>query len=178
MGKSGFGKTTLLKLISGIEKPNNGKITVDKIDKNSISDAEWMNKIGYVTQENILFNCSITDNMKYVKEDVSIEEIKKACTLAEIHEFIDSLPEKYNTVIGEHGYKLSGGQRQRLAIARILLKNPRILLLDEATASLDAENEKKILLNIMDICKKQKSAIIIVAHRKETLSICDTIIGV
>ncbi|MBI4712417.1 MAG: ABC transporter ATP-binding protein [Planctomycetes bacterium] len=142
VGPTGSGKSTLLDLIARFYDPTQGAIRIDGIDIRKIRLASLLNHIAIVGQEPFLFNASIRENIGYGRRDATDEEIRAAAKTAYIADFIESLPEKYQTVIGERGVKLSGGERQRIAIARAILKNPSILLLDEATSALDTESEK------------------------------------
>lgn len=175
MGASGSGKTTLLKLITGMLYPDTGELIFHGNSIRSFSTTEYLKHISYIQQETILFNSSIRENMLYAKQDLSDNEIENACRQSGIADFIESLPEKYNTIIGEKGVRLSGGQRQRLAIARSLLKDSDVLILDEATCSLDRKVEVEILNTLSTLDRKK--TLVMVAHRKESLEICDRIIS-
>ena len=132
------------------------------------------NKISLVSQDIVLFDDTVENNIKYAKFDAKHDEIKKACELAAADEFIDSLPEKYSTAIGENGVRLSGGQKQRLSIARAILKNSPIILLDEATSSLDAESEEKVQNAIFNLTKNKTT--LVIAHRLSTIKKADNIV--
>jgi ATP-binding cassette subfamily B protein/subfamily B ATP-binding cassette protein MsbA len=162
-GKSGEGKSTLIKLLLSLIKPSYGKIQINDIDLDSIKKQNIFKGIGTVMQENQFFNLSIKDNLKLIAPDATDDEIKEASKLALIDEFIESLPEKYDSVIGERGIKLSGGQKQRLAIARMILHKPQVAILDEATSSLDAVTEKQILSNLNDFFKGK--TLIVISHK-------------
>lgn len=150
-----------------------GKITFDGVDIKDI-DLEYLrSNIGVVNQDTYLFNDTILENLRYAKEDATQEEIEEACKNANIHDFIVSLPDKYETLVGNGGLKLSGGERQRIAIARVLLKNPKILILDEATSALDSINESAIQQALDRILVGRTS--IIIAHRLSTVLKADKI---
>lgn len=167
VGRSGSGKSTITKLIQRLYVPERGRILIDGHDIAVIDSASLRDQIGVVLQENTLFNRSVRDNIALANPLASIEEVVAAARLAGAHEFICELPEGYDTSLGENGTGLSGGQRQRIAIARALLKNPRILIMDEATSSLDYESER-IIQDAMDrICRDR--SVIIVAHRLSAL---------
>lgn len=174
IGASGCGKTTCAHLLMGYWDVTKGCITIDDKDIKNVSSLFLSKLIGNVGQEVILFNKSIFENVALGKKDASLEEVIKACKKARIHEFISSLPKKYNTNIGEMGLRLSGGERQRISIARSILKNPPILILDEATASIDRENEKAILEVLKEI--SEGKTVITIAHRLKTIKDADKII--
>lgn len=174
VGKSGCGKTTLIKLILGLHKPQAGNILVDGYDINNVNSICLHQNIGVVMQDSILFNLSIRDNLLLAKPSATDEQMREACKMAYIDEFIESLPDKYKTVIGEKGVKLSGGQKQRLAIARVLLANPNIVIFDEATSSLDHESEKMIHKAIDNI--SMGKTVIIIAHRLSSVVSADRVI--
>ncbi|NER27274.1 MAG: ABC transporter ATP-binding protein [Symploca sp. SIO1C4] len=163
VGPSGSGKSTLVNLLVRFYDCNHGRILFDKIDIREVSQASLRSQIAVVSQETILFNCSISDNIRLGNLTINNKEIETAAKAAEINDFIESLPEGYNTIIGERGMSLSGGQKQRIALARALAKNPEILILDEATSALDAITEAKILETIKHIAKDL--TIINITHR-------------
>ena len=173
VGASGSGKSTLFKLISGLYTKYEGNILIDGM----ISKPETVNrireKISIVTQENYLFPISIKDNIKCGKKDSTIEEVMEAAKDANIHEFIMSLPEAYDTILGENGSSISGGQRQRICIARAYISKPQILLLDEPTASLDTETERLISKSLEELMVGKTT--IIIAHRLSTIQDCTRI---
>ncbi len=174
VGPSGAGKTTVASLIARFFDPLKGKITLDNNDLRDVQLFSLRKNIGYVSQETILFNASLRDNIRMGKLDATDGEIEKAAKLANIHEFIVTLRKKYNTLVGERGVNLSGGQKQRISIARAILKNPKIIILDEATSSLDSESEEKVQ-EALDYATKGKTTIII-AHRLSTIKNVDKII--
>lgn len=174
VGRSGSGKSTLAKLIQRLYLPESGRILIDGIDL-SLADPAWLRRqIGVVLQESFLFNGSVRDNIAFHYSQASMEEVIRVANLAGAHEFVLELPEGYDTIVGERGTALSGGQRQRIAIARALLTNPRILIFDEATSSLDSESEAIIQRNLRQIC--QGRTVILIAHRLSTLRIAERII--
>ena len=174
VGSSGSGKTTLVNLINRFYDTDSGKILIDNIEIKNIKLKSLRSLIGMVTQESILFNDTIKNNILIGDPAASEETLIKAAKIANAHEFIDSLPEKYLTNIGDGGNKLSGGQKQRLAIARAIIKNPPILILDEATSSLDSESEKSVQVALKNVMKNRTS--IVIAHRLSTISNVDKII--
>lgn len=176
IGKSGSGKTTLLKLITGMLVPTSGQISFSGVDLQHIDIAAMYKKIGFVMQENILFHASIKDNLLYAKSDATEDELIKVCKMACIYDFIERLPEGWNTIIGEKGIKLSGGQRQRLVLARLFLQDVDIFIFDEATSALDQLSESIVHDAINNIAREK--TIIVVSHRESSLSLCDRIIKI
>ena len=166
VGHSGAGKSTMINLCMRLYDPSLGKITIDGVDIKDIPPEELRNNIGVVFQETYLFSGSIFDNIAYARPDASLDEVI-AAKAANAHEFITKLPDGYNTVIGENGHSLSGGERQRVSIARAILKNPKILILDEATSSLDPETEIKIQEALTRLIEGRTT--IAIAHRLSTL---------
>jgi subfamily B ATP-binding cassette protein HlyB/CyaB len=174
VGPSGSGKSTLAKLIQRLYVPESGRILVDNVDIASV-DAAWLRRqLGIVLQENVLFNCSIRENIALAEPGAPIERIMAAAKLAGAHEFILELPEGYDTAVGERGSTLSGGQRQRIAIARALITEPRILIFDEATSALDYESERIIQENMGRIATGR--TVFIVAHRLSTVRFANRIL--
>ncbi len=174
IGKSGAGKSTLVDLLLNLYSPTKGSIIVDGLELDKISLSSWREKIGIVNQDIFLFHDTIEDNIRFGNEKASMEDIIKVSKLAYADDFIQKLPEKYETIVGEKGQKLSGGERQRVALARALIKNPEILILDEATAQLDSHSEK-LIQEAIDNLRKEKT-IIIIAHRLSTIINADEII--
>jgi len=174
VGRSGSGKTTMTKLLMRVYDPNEGQVLVDGFDIRQIKKEDLRRNIGIVPQEPILFNSSIGYNIGYSLENATKEEIENAAKLANLHDFIVTLEKGYDTVVGERGVKLSGGQKQRLAIARVFLLNPKIIIFDEATSHLDSESER-LIQNSMEKLAKGKTMIII-AHRLSTIMKADKII--
>jgi ATP-binding cassette subfamily B protein len=173
IGPSGSGKSTIIKLIQRFYDPENGSISLDGIDLKSIKQKSLRNSIGIVLQEPLLFNESIRNNIAYGRKDASLEEIIEAAKIANIHERIMEMPEGYNSVAGERGSNLSLGERQRIAIARAVLLDPPILILDEATASLDVEVEASVQKAIERVTKNRTT--ITIAHRLTTIAKSDVI---
>lgn len=173
IGPSGSGKSTILNLITKSYLPENGIITIDDVDIRDLDEATFKDAISIVSQSPYIFNMSIKDNLLLVNPNASLEEIDRVCKQACLYDYINSLPDKYDTVIGEGGVNLSGGQKQRLAIARTLLKNSPILLFDEATSALDNQTQSEIKSTLDNL--KNEYTIIIVAHRLSTIQDCDTI---
>ncbi|KAL6292832.1 hypothetical protein ACE6H2_000974 [Prunus campanulata] len=173
VGESGSGKSTVISLIERFYDPLAGEVLIDGINLKEFQ-LKWIRqKIGLVSQEPVLFTCSIKDNIAYGKDGATTEEIRAAAELANAAKFVDKLPQGLDTMVGEHGTQLSGGQKQRVAIARAILKDPRILLLDEATSALDAESER-IVQEALDRIMVNRTTVI-VAHRLSTVRNADTI---
>lgn len=173
VGPSGSGKSTLCDLVLRFLKPSGGGICVDGKNINTLNINSWRNLIGYIPQDIFLFNATVKDNILIGKPDVNDEEVFAAARLAAANDFIEKLPRKYDTIIGDNGVNLSGGERQRIAIARALVRNPKILIFDEATSSLDEESEKLILKSIKTLAFGK--IVIIISHRFSTLRIADFI---
>ena len=174
VGPSGAGKTTVTYLIPRLYDPTSGVIRMDGHDLRDVALDSLSSVIGMVTQENYLFHDTIRTHLTYAKMDATQEEIESAARAANIHNFIMDLPDGYDTIVGERGYRLSGGEKQRIALARVILKNPRILVLDEATSSLDSESESLI----QDALKKVMAGRtnIVIAHRLSTILAADLIL--
>jgi subfamily B ATP-binding cassette protein HlyB/CyaB len=174
VGSSGSGKSTLAKLIQRLYVPESGRVLIDGVDL-SMVDLAWLRRqIGVVLQENVLFNCSVRDNIALTDPTMSMQRVIAAASLAGAHEFILELPEGYDTIIGERGNSLSGGQRQRIAIARTLISDPRILIFDEATSALDYESERVIQQNMKEIARGR--TVFVIAHRLSTVRNSDRIV--
>ena len=167
VGPSGSGKTTISQLIARLYDPTNGKVTVGNVNINEVSRDEIRRNIGVVTQDSHLFHDSIKNNLIYAKEDATDSEIWSALESAQISDFVNSLPEKLDTIVGDRGYRLSGGEKQRIAIARVFLKQPRIVILDEATAHLDNENEAAVQVALATVLENRTS--VVIAHRLSTI---------
>ncbi len=173
VGPSGAGKTTITSLVPRFYDPQSGTVRVDGYDVRDLTLASLRENIGIVTQETYLFHDTIGVNLRYARPDATDEEMIAAARAANIHAFIASLPDGYDTIVGERGHKLSGGERQRLAIARVLLKNPRILILDEATSALDSGNEAAIQEALVPLMQGRTS--LVIAHRLSTILNADVI---
>ena len=176
VGPSGAGKTTIAYLIPRLYDPTDGKVSIDGTDVREISLASLSELIGFVTQESYLFHTTLRSNMLYGKPDATQEEIEAAARAAYIHERIMEFPEGYDTVVGERGYRLSGGERQRLAIARVILHQPRLLILDEATSSLDTTGERYVQAALEPLMKGRTT--IAIAHRLSTVMAADVIYAI
>lgn len=174
VGHSGAGKSTVINLCMRLYDPGMGKITIGGVDIKSVSPKELRDNIGVVFQETYLFSGSIFENIAYARPDASPDEVISAAKAANAHEFITKLPDGYNTIIGENGHTLSGGERQRVSIARAILKNPKILILDEATSSLDPETEIKIQEALTRLIEGRTT--IAIAHRLATLRNADRLV--
>jgi len=174
VGKTGSGKSTLINLIPRFYDPTEGEIEVNGINIKELKLKPYRKLIGIVSQDVVMFNGTIYENIAVSNPNATFEEVVQAAKVAKIHDFIESLPQKYNTIIGEEGINLSGGQKQRIAIARAVLKNPHLLILDEATSALDSETEKAVQNAIDEIFKDR--IIISVAHRLSTVINSDLII--
>ena len=174
VGPSGAGKTTLSYLIPRLYDPTGGRILIDGHDLKDVTLDSLNDSVGMVTQETYLFHDTILTNLLYARMDATREQVEAACRAANIHDFITDLPDGYNTIVGERGYRLSGGEKQRLAIARVILKDPRVLVLDEATSSLDSQSEALIQDALETIMEKRTS--IVIAHRLSTILAADQIL--
>lgn len=167
VGPSGAGKSTIINMLIGFYKPGEGKILINGKSLQEYSLKSWREKVGFVTQETLLFNMSIKENILLGKQAATEEEVFEAAKQAAIHDFILTLPDKYDTQVGDRGMKLSGGQKQRIAIARAILRDPEIYIFDEATSSLDNESEKLIQKSIETLGRKK--TVIVIAHRLTTI---------
>jgi len=174
VGKSGAGKSTLINLMSRLYDVDSGALQVDGVDVRQIRQADLRRNIGVVLQETFLFTGSILQNISYAKPDATREEVIAAAISAHAHEFIISKVDGYDTLVGERGSRLSGGEKQRIAIARAILRNPRILILDEATSSVDVETEEKIQQALANLTRGRTT--IAIAHRLATLRNCDQLV--
>jgi ATP-binding cassette subfamily B protein len=174
VGPSGAGKTTLTYFIPRLYDPDSGQVLLDGHDLRDVSLKSLSETVGAVTQETYLMHTTIRENLRVAKPNATDEELEQACKLAAIHDHIAGLPEGYDTVVGERGYKLSGGEKQRLAIARVLLKNPKVLILDEATSALDTHSERLIQASLSGLMAGRTTFAI--AHRLSTILAADQIL--
>lgn len=174
VGPSGAGKTTVTYLLPRLYDPTQGRITLDGHDLRDVTQESLANQIGMVTQETYLFHDTVRTNLLYAKPDATQSELEAAAKAANIHDFIAELPERYDTLVGERGYRLSGGEKQRLAIARVILKDPRILILDEATSHLDSRSEALIQEALEPLFAGRTS--LVIAHRLSTILAADKIL--
>jgi ABC-type multidrug transport system fused ATPase/permease subunit len=176
VGSSGSGKSTLSGLVAAFYRPTSGRILVDGHDLASVRLADYRSQLGVVLQDNFLFDGTVFENIAYARPDASADEVRQAAAIARCDDFVEKLPDGYDTVVGERGVKLSGGQRQRVAIARAILADPRILILDEATSSLDSESEAAIQEGLTELMKGRTTFVI--AHRLSTIRRADAILVV
>jgi len=176
VGPSGAGKTTITYLVPRLYDVDSGAVEIDGHNVKDIALASLSQLIGVVTQETYLFNASIRENLLYAREDATEEEMIAAAKAAAIHDRIVELDDGYDTIVGERGYKLSGGEKQRIAIARVILKNPRILILDEATSALDTHSERLIQAALEPLMKNRTT--LAIAHRLSTILAADIILVV
>jgi ATP-binding cassette subfamily B protein len=173
VGPSGAGKSTLLDLVLRFYDPQSGRVLLDSVDVRQLTPEVLRSHIAIVSQQPALFTGSVLDNIRFGRPDASLDEARAAAEAAFANEFIEQLPEGYNSYLGEAGVRLSGGQRQRIAIARAILNDPEILLLDEATSALDAESERKVQQALEKLMKGRTS--LIIAHRLATVKNVDRI---
>jgi ATP-binding cassette subfamily B protein len=174
VGPSGAGKTTITYLLPRLYDPTEGSITLDGHDLREITQESLAHQIGMVTQESYLFHDTVRANLLYARPNATQAELDAACQAANIHDLLTALPDGYDTVVGERGYRLSGGEKQRLAIARVILKNPRILILDEATSHLDSHSEALIQAALVPLFEGRTS--LVIAHRLSTILAADKIL--
>ncbi|HLJ83060.1 MAG TPA: ATP-binding cassette domain-containing protein, partial [Candidatus Eremiobacteraceae bacterium] len=173
VGPSGAGKTTIMQLLPRFYDPQGGRVLLDGYDVRDLRLDSLRRNIGIVTQETYLFHASIAENLRYGNPDATDDELVAACKAANIYELVASLPDGLQTIVGERGHKLSGGERQRIAIARVLLKDPRVLILDEATSSLDSTSERLIKEALVPLMRGRTN--LVVAHRLSTVLRADVI---
>jgi ATP-binding cassette, subfamily B, bacterial len=174
IGHTGSGKTTLASLVPRFYDATQGRVTIDGVDVRDVTVASLRREIGVIAQDPFLFSATVRENIAFGRPDATDEQVVHAAQLAQAHEFISALPDGYDTVIGERGITLSGGQRQRVAIARALVVDPRILILDDATASVDATTEAKIREGLREAMRDRTT--IIIAHRLSTIALADTVV--
>lgn len=173
VGKSGSGKTTLVDILMGFYEPTSGQVFIDEVPLTEFEMLSWRQRIGFVPQDPFLFHTSIKDNLLWAREEASQAELEEACEQANAIEFVRRLPRQMDTIVGDRGIRLSGGQRQRIALARALLRKPEILILDEATSSLDSHSELLIQESVEQI--SQHMTVVAVAHRLSTIKKADRI---
>jgi ABC-type multidrug transport system fused ATPase/permease subunit len=174
IGHTGSGKTTLTSLVARFYDVTSGRVVIDGADVRDVKLESLRSEIGVISQDPFLFSASVRENIAFGKADAADEEVREAARLAQADEFVDRLPDGYDTVIGERGITLSGGQRQRIAIARALIVDPRILILDDATASVDATTEARIRLGLREAMRGRTT--LIIAHRLSTIALADEIV--
>jgi len=174
VGPSGAGKTTITYLLPRLYDPSEGRVLLDGHDLRSLSQEHLARHVGMVTQETFLFHDTIRNNLLYARPEATQEELEAACRAANIHDFIAGLPERYDTLVGERGYRLSGGEKQRVSIARVILKNPKVLILDEATSHLDSQSEALIQQAMEHVMHGRTS--LVIAHRLSTVMGADRIL--
>jgi len=173
VGESGSGKSTITDLVLGLQMPNEGSVLIDEIQLSDYKQKSFRNRVGYVPQEPILFHSSIRDNLLWSSGSASEEDLWRALDVANAASFVKQLPQGMDTIVGDRGTRISGGQRQRIALARALLRKPDLLILDEATSSLDNESERLIKESIEGLSKS--TTILIVAHRLSTIKNADQV---
>jgi subfamily B ATP-binding cassette protein MsbA len=176
VGPSGSGKSTIISLIAAFHEPTDGTVTIDGIDLSTVRLDSYRTQLGVVLQDTFLFDGTIEENIAFAKPNATKEQIMEACHIARVDEFAERFELKYDTIVGERGVKLSGGQRQRVSIARAILANPRILILDEATSSLDSESEALIQEGLNHLMQGRTTFVI--AHRLSTIRRADQILVV
>ena len=174
VGPSGAGKTTITALVARFADPQTGRLLIDGTDLREVTLASWTAQLGMVFQDTFLFHASIAENLRYARPDATDTDLVNAATAAHLHEFITSLPDGYDTIVGERGHRLSGGEKQRVAIARVILRDPRILILDEATSNLDSVSEHHIRAALRPLLHGRTS--IVIAHRLSTILAADQIL--
>jgi subfamily B ATP-binding cassette protein MsbA len=176
VGPSGAGKSTIIGLVCAFHAPQSGRVLVDGVDLSTVRLDSYRGRLGVVLQETFLFDGTIRENVAFARPEAGGEEIEEACRLAHVREFALGFPDGYDTIVGERGVRLSGGQRQRVAIARAILADPRILILDEATSSLDSESEALIQEGLAWLMRGRTTFVI--AHRLSTIRRADQILVV
>jgi ATP-binding cassette subfamily B protein len=174
VGPTGSGKTSLVALIARLYDPTDGAVLLDGADLRSVDVASLRSEVAFVADESFLFSATVAENIAYARPEATMQEIEQAARRAQAHEFISRLPDGYRTMVGERGLTLSGGQRQRVAIARALLADPRILILDDATSSVDARTEEEIKRGLREVMAGRTT--FVVAHRLSTISLADEIV--
>jgi ABC-type multidrug transport system fused ATPase/permease subunit len=176
IGSSGSGKSTIISLVCAFHKPDTGRVLIDDIDLSTVKLDDYRSQLGVVLQESFLFDGTIRENVMFSYPEATDEQFLHACRIACVDEFAERFPDQYDTIVGERGIKLSGGQRQRLSIARAILANPKLLILDEATSSLDSESEAMIQEGLKFLMQGRTTFVI--AHRLSTIRRADQILVV
>jgi ATP-binding cassette subfamily B protein len=174
VGETGSGKTTSAYLVARLYDPTQGSVSIDGVDLRELTFESLADTVGVVSQETYLFHASVRENLSFARPDATAEEIEEAARAAQIHELIATLPEGYETVVGERGYRFSGGEKQRIAIARTILRNPPVLVLDEATSSLDTQTEQLVQEALERLSEGRTT--IAIAHRLSTVRDADQIV--
>jgi ATP-binding cassette subfamily B protein len=174
VGQSGAGKSTLIGMLARLYDPTQGRVLIDGYDTREVTLGSLRSQMAFVTQESYMLHASIKENLQFAKEDATQEEIEEACRRAYIHERIMSFPEGYETITGERGNRLSGGEKQRLSIARAILKDPQILVLDEATSHLDSQSEVYVQQALEELMRDRTT--VVIAHRLSTVMSADKIL--
>ena len=167
VGRSGAGKSSIADLLVGLYSPTAGRIEIDGKNLNTINLASWQQRLGVVSQDTFLFNATLAENISFGCEWATLEDVKRACEIAQADSFIEKLPSSYQTIVGERGYRLSGGQRQRISLARAILRNPDLLILDEATSALDTHSERLVQQAIERF--ENQHTVLVIAHRLSTI---------
>jgi ATP-binding cassette subfamily B protein/subfamily B ATP-binding cassette protein MsbA len=174
VGPSGAGKTSIADLLTGLYAPTSGTIRIDGTSLDALDLASWQQRLGVVSQDTFLFNATIADNIAFGSPGATPAQIQTSCQAAQAAGFIESLPQGYDTLVGERGYRLSGGQRQRLSLARAILRDPELLILDEATSALDSQNERLVQEAIERF--ERNHTVLVIAHRLSTIVKADQIL--
>ncbi len=174
VGETGSGKTTAGYLVARLYDATDGRVTIDGIDVRDLTFSSLAGAVGVVSQETYLFHATVRENLRFAKPEATDEEVEEAAQAAQIHELIASLPDGYDTVVGERGYRFSGGEKQRMAIARTILRNPPILVLDEATSALDTQTERLVQAALERL--EEGRTTIAIAHRLSTVRDADQIV--
>jgi ATP-binding cassette subfamily B protein len=174
VGPTGSGKTTLVAAVARLYDVSDGAVRIDDVDVRELDPGELRRAIALVPDDGFLFSATVRDNIAYARPEASFDEVVTAAQRAQIHTFIESLPEGYDTLVGERGLTLSGGQRQRLAIARAIITDPRVLILDDATASVDAATEREIKFALREVMEGRTT--LVIAHRLSTIALADRVI--
>jgi ATP-binding cassette subfamily B protein len=174
VGETGAGKTTLAYLVARLYEPQQGRVTIDGVDVRDLRLADLAALVGLVSQETYLFHATVRENLRFARPEATDDEIEAAARVAQIHDLIASLPDGYETMVGERGYRFSGGEKQRIAIARVVLRNPPILILDEATSALDNDTERAVQRALDELAAERTT--IAIAHRLSTVRSADQIV--